>query len=341
MKAQILSEQAPGGKRTKLSEVLPLVTPYVVQFFPIYACNFKCKYCHHSIKNDKRCFVTDKAVMEYSLFEKCIDELSLFPDKIKTLRFVGMGEPLMHKDIVRMVDYAVTKNVANTVEILTNGSLLTNSMSDKLISAGVDRLVVSLQGTSEKKYKEISDFKLNLEEFVDNLRYFYLNKKHTHMYLKIVDCALEDMEDGQRFFQLFGDVCDSISIETTVPIFPGVEFNKELEYDQNKLTQFGLPITNTTICPQPFYTMQINPDGKVVGCHSIPYPEILADCNIEKLNEIWNGKAFNTFRYKMLNGLKNICDVCSQCNIMNYRLFPEDDISGEVEKLKEIYRTVE
>jgi sulfatase maturation enzyme AslB (radical SAM superfamily) len=58
MKAKDISGQAPGGKRTMLAEVLPLDTPFVVQFFPIYACNFKCGYCIFSVPKPKRHFIS-------------------------------------------------------------------------------------------------------------------------------------------------------------------------------------------------------------------------------------------------------------------------------------------
>ena len=45
MKAINLTDKSPGGKREKLIDKLHLSTPYVVQVFPIYKCNFKCAYC--------------------------------------------------------------------------------------------------------------------------------------------------------------------------------------------------------------------------------------------------------------------------------------------------------
>ena len=63
--------------------------------------------------------------MDFDLYKKCIDDMALFPNKVKVLRIVGIGEPLLHKNIVDMVEYAVSKDIANTVEILTNASLLT------------------------------------------------------------------------------------------------------------------------------------------------------------------------------------------------------------------------
>lgn len=336
MKAQFIQNQAPGGKREPLANKVPLETPFIVQFFPIYACNFTCQYCHFSIKKEDRCFVTDKIEMSWELYQKCIDEMKQFSDKIKTLRFVGMGEPLIHPDIARMVEYAKKAEIANRIEILTNGSLLTPKLSDALIAAGLDRMVISLQGVTAEKYEEISKIKLDFDKFVSNIRYFYEHKKETHMYLKVVDIALENELEREKFFSIFGDICDSIGIETASPLFPGVEYNAELE-KQNSITQFGQQIIHTDICPQPFFTLQINPDGKVVGCYSVTYPEILGDCNDNTVTEIWSGKKYNDFRVRMLEGKDTVCDVCRECNILEYRMSAEDDISAAADRLRKYY----
>lgn len=337
MKAKDISGQAPGGKRTKLAEVLPLNTPFLVQIFPVYACNFKCCYCIFSIEKTKRHFISDKVVMDFNLFKKCMDDIALFPDKVKLLRFVGIGEPFTHKKIVDMVEYAVSKDIANTVEILTNASLLTPELSDSLISAGLSRLVVSLQGTTKEKYQEICGTNIDFGNFIENLKYFYLHKGKTQMYLKIVDSALDDKEDEKKFYELFGDICDTMAIEHTVPIHSGIDYEKVLKGKDMAVTQFGLPVSEVKICPQPFFTMQINPDGKIVPCFSFEYPNIMGNCNNESVPEIWNGEKFQHFRRKMLDGINNVCEICAKCNIIKYRLFPEDVLNNDTGRLKKFY----
>src|SRR3989344_1223624 len=109
--AKNISGQAPGGKRTKLADVLPLSTPFVVQVFPVYACNFKCNYCVFCLDKKDRGFISDEIVMNLDLYKKFVDGLSLFPSRIKLLRFVGIGEPLLHTDIVEMVKYTTLGEV--------------------------------------------------------------------------------------------------------------------------------------------------------------------------------------------------------------------------------------
>jgi radical SAM protein with 4Fe4S-binding SPASM domain len=334
LKAKDISGQAPGGKRTKLAEELPLDTPFVVQIFPVYACNFKCNYCIFSVDQAKRGFISDKIVMDFDLYKKCIDDILLFPNKVKVLRFVGIGEPLLHKKIANMVEYAVSKDVANIVEILTNASVLIPEMSDSLISAGLSRLVVSVQGTTKEKYRDVCGANIDFENFIENLRYFFNNKNNTQVYIKIVDSALDGKNDGQRFYDIFGDVCDTMAIEHTVPIHSGINYENVLKDKDMSITQFGLPVSEVKICPQPFFTLQINPDGKVVPCYSWEYPGIMGDCNKQSVCGIWNNKQYQRFRRKMLDGVENVCEVCADCNIIKYRLFPEDDLKNDAERLK-------
>ncbi len=275
--------------------------------------------------------------MDFDLYKKCIDDIARFPNKVKILRFVGIGEPLLHKNIAEMVEYAVSKDVAYIVEILTNASRLTPKMSDSLISAGLSRLVVSLQGTSKDKYQKVCGTNVDFDNLVENLRYFYNNKGRAQMYIKVVDCALDSKDDEQYFYDLFGDICDTIAIEHAVPIHSGVDFQNVLKENDKAVTQFGLPVSDVHICPQPFFTLQINPDGKIVPCFSFEYPGIMGDCHNQPVDKIWDGRQFQQLRRKMLDGVKNVCDVCANCSIITYRLFPEDVLNNDAEKLKEFY----
>ncbi len=337
MIAKNISGQAPGGKRTRLAEALPLDTPFVLQIFPVYACNFKCGYCIFSVDKTKRHFISDKALMDFDLYKKCIDDIALFPNKVKVLRFVGIGEPLLHKNIADMVKYAVAKDVANVVEILTNASLLTPELSDSLVSAGLSRLVVSLQGTSKAKYREICGKDIDFDDFTENLRYFFNHKGAVQVYIKIIDCALNCKEEEHIFYDIFGDLCDTIAIEHAVPIHTGVDYEDVLKENSRAVTQFGLPVSDVHICPQPFFTLQINPDGKVVPCYSFEYPGIMGDCNNQSVCEIWNGRQFQHLRRTMLDGVRHVCKVCAECNIIKYRSFPEDALNDEAERLKGFY----
>lgn len=337
MKAKDLSGQAPGGKRRKLADLIPLDTPMIVEVFPIYACNFKCIYCVLSMEEKDRGYISDRKRLDFALYKQCIDDIALFPSKLKLLRFSGIGEPLLHKYIAEMIKYAFQKGIAEKIELLTNASLLTSKMSDALISAGLARLVVSLQGISENKYREISGVNLDFNTFISNLKYFYSHRKNAHVYIKIVDDALDGLDDKNKFYDIFGQICDSLAIEHVVPIQKPVDYTNVLHATEKTVTQFGLEIRASQICPQPFFKLHILPDGKVVPCHAYTYPAIMGDCNKQSVREIWSGPAYKSFQRAMLEGTQKAGKVCSECSIYKYRQFPEDLLDNDAERLKGLY----
>jgi radical SAM protein with 4Fe4S-binding SPASM domain len=269
--------------------------------------------------------------MDFELYRKCIWDMTDFHNLVKVLRIAGVGEPLLHRNIVEMLNYAVELRVAEKVEMITNGSLLSPPMARDIIATGIHRLLISIEGTSARKYKEISAIDIDFNRFRRNLEYLYEIKGKTHIHIKIASTALEGKEDLDCFLGMFGDICDTIGVEQIVPIFPCVDF-KNLEATQ---TQYGLTLKEVKICPQPFYTMQINPDGKVVPCYNIVFPEIMGDCHNESVERIWNGPKFVKFRQDVLLNQKYARDACIACNVTKYRLFPEDDLDEYAEELIE------
>ena len=68
--------------------------------------------------------------------------LAEMPASVETVFFGGMGEPLFHKDILTMVRLAADTGVE--VELLTNGTLLTEKMILGLLDAGLSRIWISV-----------------------------------------------------------------------------------------------------------------------------------------------------------------------------------------------------
>lgn len=104
-------------------------------------CNLNCKMCfRHTWINEQH------GNMELEIFKKCISDKEALKD-LKIVCFGGMGEPLYHPDIIEMVSEAA--KVSKNVEMITNGTMLTREMSQKLINAGLTKLWVSLDGVDK------------------------------------------------------------------------------------------------------------------------------------------------------------------------------------------------
>jgi radical SAM protein with 4Fe4S-binding SPASM domain len=318
--------------RVELYKYLPLETPFSLHVFPIHKCNFKCKYCLHSLSDIKlKDMKFKKETMSFNIFQKAIDGLINFIKPLKSLIIAGHGEPLLHPDITEMVAYAKKSNITERVEIVTNGSLLNKLLSDKLINAGLDRLRVSLQGLDSDAYKTTSGIKIDFNKFVDNLEYFYKNKKITNVYIKIIDMALH--EDENKFYNIFNSISDFSAIEYTIPFVKEIDVSNYS--DLNRAKQ-GHKVKPTRICSMPFYMLVLLPSGDVTGCCAVTPPVIYGSIKDDTLKNIWN----NRIRFEFLKTqINNRWDnkVCKDCAVPNYGLQLGDELDPHIELVSSKY----
>ena len=331
--------RTPGGVREPLRDVLPLDTPYMIQMFPAYGCNFRCGFCLHALDRERHGYISDVPFMDMGLYRKCIDDMRGFDRQLKMLRFAAIGEPLLHRDIAEMVRYAKQAGVAQSVDIVTNAALLTPELSDRLIDAGLDRLRISVEGLSGEDYRKNAGREIDFDRFVEQIRYFYEHSGRTHVYIKIIDYMVQKPEEERRFWELFRPICHSIAIEHLTPTIEEIDYDRLSGGMETDKPQNGDTMLDAEVCPQGFYMMQINPDGKVVPCCSMKYPAVLGDVKREAVLAIWRGEAFNRFRVNMLRSREQAGPVCRDCRLYRYDLHPEDVLDEVREELEVKYNT--
>lgn len=327
----------PGGLRTPLSRALPLDTPFLVQIFPVYGCNFRCGYCIHALEPKQRGFMSDRPLMDLALFRRCVDQMKDFPQKLKMLRFAATGEPLLHPQIAEMVRYAKQAGIAESIDIVTNASKLTPALSQALIDAGLDRLRISVEGLSAADYRANAGATIDFDNFVENIRFFYHHCADTRIYVKIIDYMVPEPEDEKRFFHLFSPISHAIAVEHLIPAIEEIDYSALADGRALDKPQNGEQLMSAEVCPQCFYMMQVNPDGKVVPCCSMRYPKILGDVSLHSLPQLWTGPAFNQFRQDMLSSRAQASQVCAKCTLYRYDMHPEDVLDEDRDRLMQRY----
>mgnify|MGYP001164524973 CR=1 FL=1 len=113
---------------------------------PTGYCNLACRMCLRNL------FQEAQGHMDMAVYRRLIagiKELTAPPQVF----FGGFGEPLAHPKIIEMV--AEARSVAQSVELITNGTLLTPERSRQLIEAGLDVLWVSLDGATPEGYADV------------------------------------------------------------------------------------------------------------------------------------------------------------------------------------------
>ena len=140
--AQVRLEESGNGLRLH-RPVTHLAKLYVE---PTDACNLDCVTCF------RNAWSASVGRMSDATFAAILDGLREM-ESPPTVFFGGIGEPLLHR---RTPDWiAQAKAVGARVEMITNGTLLSEAMSRRLIDAGLDRLWVSIDGATPESYADV------------------------------------------------------------------------------------------------------------------------------------------------------------------------------------------
>lgn len=320
--------------RTRLETVIPLRTPFIINIDPSDRCNFQCKFCP---TGDRALMSRTKernyGNMSWETYTKVINDTCEFEDKVKVIRLYKDGEPLLNPRFADMVQYAKESGCCDRVDTTTNASLLTKAVSDKIIAAGLDRINISIEGVNEEQYLNFSGYKIRYGELVENIAYFYENKKNTEMIVKINGDILTEKEK-QKFLEDFGDITDGIFIESIMDCWPTFE-QKKVEVNQERGI-YGQEIKEVMVCPYVFYSFSINSNGKVSLCFLDWHRELnIGDVNVESVKEIWTGEKLREYQKLFLEGKRKSHPICAQCGQL--RQGQPDDIDMYREELLEKY----
>lgn len=311
--------------RCNLSERIPLDTPLTLMIQPATVCNLKCKYCIQSVsKIDKEKKFINNKLLSMDDFLEILNQAKKFPDKIKDVSFTGMGEPLLNKELPKMIKLMNESGIAERTQFFTNGLLLDKKTSLELIDAGLSELRISLQGLTADKYFEISGVRINYDTLIANIKFFYENKKQCKLYIKIADISINGQEE--EFYRKFGDICDSIYIENIVPLFEDINYDNMLKNSSSVVNKYNEKYINYNVCPNCFYTLNITPEGDVLPCCGTYRPE-LGNVKKNSLVEIWNGEKRKQFLYKQLNNARFKDINCKDCYVPNNQQ-PEDNLDN-------------
>lgn len=103
-------------------------------------CNLRCKNCPNSIY--ERGILKNKKMMDINLFKKIIDDLSKAGYR-GNLMLHFYGEPLTDERLPNLVKYSRKKLPLATIQINTNGFLLTIENYRNLIRSGVNKFFIT------------------------------------------------------------------------------------------------------------------------------------------------------------------------------------------------------
>src|SRR5205085_9820154 len=118
--------------------------PISIGIEPTTSCNLRCPECPSGLRS----FTRPTGMLDESLFKKVIDELR---DTHTYLTFYFQGEPYLHPDFLSLVRYAADRKIFTSTS--TNAHYLNDANARATIESGLDRLIISIDGTTQETYE--------------------------------------------------------------------------------------------------------------------------------------------------------------------------------------------
>jgi len=157
-----------GGNFVRMHRPVTQLTKIYIE--PTVECNLDCITCFRNAWDQPM------GRMSKATFEHILTGLKAL-DPIPDVYFGGIGEPLFHPNTIDWI--AQVKALGVRVELISNGTTLTEKKTRQLIDAGLDMLWVSIDGAAPETYADVR-LGAKLPTIIENVRRVRKMRKGGH-----------------------------------------------------------------------------------------------------------------------------------------------------------------
>ena len=305
--------------------------PLMVVLSIIYPCNFGCPNCPYTDGNSEiRRFYRERQgdLFPVPLWRKIADEAGPYG---AWLRCTGGGEPMLHPEMVDMIEYA--KERGARVWLNTNGSMFgpyapQRRKLERVVSAGIDLIEFSMDAGDAETYAQVRpprggpprDPQQWWERQVACVRAALEMRKRyiapTRVVVSIIrQEAVEGKLEAAVDFWLKNVGVDEVitrkflSWDDNTAISLDNALDKHLYKDQ--------PAEKKEPCVWPFERLNVDTLGRIALCGqdiSFRTATQFPNANDVSIKEIWQGEMFNWYRRMHLAGRGTECWPCRGCS---------------------------
>ncbi len=296
--------------------------PVAVSIEPNNTCNLRCPECPAGMHELTR----RRGLMQPDLFNEIIGQLSPY---LSYLTLYFQGEPFLNPHFFDFV--ATARSMKIFVVTSTNGHFLDAASVAKTIASGLNRLIISLDGSTQEQYQAYrtgGDF----DKVVNGIRLLVQEKRRSESATPeiILQCLVLKSNEHhvKEIRQLGKDLgVDRITFKTAQfnefengnPLMPeNQRYSRYKKRSQRSTNDAGSRYVIKNRLPNACFRMWSSCvftwDGDVVPCcFDKDASRALGNINRELFHDIWRGKAYDSFRHKILESRKTI-DICANCS---------------------------
>jgi len=220
-----------------------------------------------------------------------------------------------------MVDYANQKGLYTITS--TNGHFLDDENCKKTIESGLDRIVISIDGTTQETYEsyriggDLEKVKAGARNLVAWKKKMKSSTPHIVFQFLVVKPNEHQIPEVYKLAKDIG--VDEVKLKSAQiydykngnPLIPDAQEHSRYK----KMADGTYEIKNELLnhCWKLWHACVITWDGQVVPCcFDKDATHRLGDLKLQNFGEIWKGKAYEGFRNQLLGGRDQI-DICKNC----------------------------
>jgi radical SAM protein with 4Fe4S-binding SPASM domain len=289
--------------------------PTIVEIEPTTSCNLRCPQCPSGLRE----FSRETGMLDLTLYKKIIDEIS--PELVYVILYF-QGEPFLNKSFLEFVKYAAQKNIYTATS--SNAHYFTDEMAKATVESGLDRLIISIDGTSQETYskyrvggdlekviegtKKLLKWKKELNRSTPHIIWQFIAFKHNEHQIPELKKLAKEIgvnELGIKTAQIY----DYQTSDNFIP-----DNNNLSRYKKNADGTFQIKNKLLNHCWRMWRGSVITWDGLVVPCcFDKDATHRFGDVSKQTFTEVWQSNQYNNFRQAVLRSRKEI-DICTNCS---------------------------
>ena len=308
--------------------------PVLSELALTYRCNLKCEFCYAGCNCTTNPAKDDKE-MSPAEIEKIIEKI-FYDAKVPSISFTG-GEPTLDDNLPRYIRFA--KKLDMRVNLITNGTLISEEKAHAFASEGLDSAQVSLEGITPETHDKIVNSKGAFERSIAGFENLKSAGILTHTNTTITKTNLHECSQFPEFIREKLDN-DRFSMNLIIPTgSAGINDKLTVSYSEigsylekiiaeskknnvNFMWYSPVPMCLFNSIPHGLGNkgcsacdglISVAPNGDVLPCAS--YDESVGNLLKQNFETIW--QSVNAIKFRTKSLAHNICKKCEDFHICN------------------------
>ncbi len=289
-------------------------TPVSISIEPTTSCNLRCPECPSGLRSFSRA----TGMLEVDLFKEIVNQ------SYKTASYLLLyfqGEPYLHPKFTELVRYAARKRLYTATS--TNAHYLTDENARQTVASGLDRLIISIDGTTQETYQSyrVGGKLAKVMEGTRNIIAWKKKLKSATPYIVFQFLVVKPNEHQIEEIKALGKELgvDKVAFKTAQlydykqgnSLMPTIKKYSRYKKQADGTYAFKNKLKNQ--CWKMWHSSVITWDGSVVPCcFDKDAAHQQGSLKEHSLDEIWGNKKYDAFRKQLLTNRKSI-DICQNC----------------------------